>query len=71
MEIIGEAVNNLPEEFKEKHSGIPWREISGMRNVLIHEYFGINMERVWNLIDKDLTELKEKVEEIKESSNFN
>jgi len=71
LEIIGEAVSNLPKEFKEEHSGVPWREISGMRNVLIHEYFGVNMERVWKVVEEDLPELERRVEEIKKSSNFN
>lgn len=48
LEIIGEAVKNLPQGFKEKHTDIPWKEIAGMRNKLIHEYFGVNYKVVWN-----------------------
>lgn len=58
LEVIGEAVKNIPEEFKKKRSEIPWQKIAGMRNVLIHEYFGLNMERVWDTVKKDIPKLK-------------
>ncbi len=41
LEIIGEAAKNVPEHVKEKHSGIPWKQIAGLRNVLVHRYFGV------------------------------
>ena len=52
--IIGEASQKIPPEIREKHPEIPWREISTMRNKLIHEYFGINMQVVWQTIHEDL-----------------
>ena len=58
LEIIGEAIGNLPEETQALNPDIPWRQIAGLRNVLIHEYFGVNMERVWNVIVNDLPPLK-------------
>lgn len=61
MEIIGEAVGKIPETVKNKHSGIPWKNISGMRNKLVHEYFGVNVVVVWKTIKKDLPELKVKI----------
>lgn len=61
LEIIGEAVKNIPEDFKNKHSDIPWKEIAGMRNILIHEYFGVMLERVWKTASKDLPELKKNI----------
>ena len=64
LEIIGEAVKNLPEEFKEKYPEVPWKEIAGMRDKLIHEYFGVNYEIIWKTIHKDVPELKIKIEEI-------
>jgi len=64
LEIIGEATKNLSEELKAKHRQVPWREITGMRDKLIHEYFGVNLELVWETIKSDLPKLKEKVSRI-------
>lgn len=64
IEIIGEAVKNLPSGFKNKHPEISWPEIAGMRDVLIHEYFGVDLDIVWETIKKDLPDLKEKILEI-------
>lgn len=57
VEIIGEAAAKLPEDFRAKHPGLPWREIRGMRNKLVHDYFGINMEVVWQTLQEDLPAL--------------
>ena len=54
VEIIGEAAGNIPEEIRSKYPDIPWRDVKGMRNKLIHQYFGINMEVVWQTIHEDL-----------------
>ena len=74
LEIIGEAVKNIPNSFRNRHSKIPWKDIAGFRDVLSHAYFGVNMERVWNIIEKDLPKLKEKMKkmekEIKEHKNL-
>ena len=61
MEIIGEASNHISEETKTQFSEIEWRQISGMRNSLVHEYFGIDGRLVWEIIQQDLPELKSKV----------
>ncbi len=61
LEIIGEAVRNIPEDFRNKYPDIPWKQIAGMRDVLIHGYFGVNLERVWAVVERDLPELKPKV----------
>lgn len=67
MEIIGEAVKNLSNDFKNKHKNINWKEIAGMRDVLIHEYFGVDIDVVWGTVIKDLPELKGKIVEILEN----
>jgi uncharacterized protein with HEPN domain len=54
FEIIGEAVAKLPEDIKAKHANVPWREIKDFRNILIHEYFGVDLRIVWNAIHQDL-----------------
>jgi len=64
LEIIGGAVKNLPSDFRNKYSGIDWQKIAGMRDVLIHEYFGVDLDLVWETIKKDLPQLKDKILEI-------
>ena len=54
FEIIGEAVAKLPEEIKTKYPDVPWREIKDFRNMLIHEYFGVDLKIVWHTIFQDL-----------------
>src|SRR3990167_6806772 len=64
LAIIGEAVKHLPGDLKEKHTQIPWKQIAGARDIFVHEYFGVGIERVWETIQEDLPELKKVVEEI-------
>lgn len=54
IQIIGEAARKVSEEFKEEHPEIPWYEISGMRNKLIHEYFRVIPEKVWEAVERDV-----------------
>ena len=65
IEIIGEAVKNIPENIKNKHKEIEWRKIAGMRDVIIHGYFRIDLNAVWNVIKKDLPILKKQMLDIK------
>ena len=57
VEVIGEAAGNIPENVRSRHPDIPWRDIRGMRSKLVHQYFGINMEVVWQTIHEDLPSL--------------
>lgn len=54
FEVIGEAVGKLPEELKTQYPEVPWREIKDFRNILIHEYFGVDLRIVWNAVKQDL-----------------
>lgn len=62
LEIIGEASAKISKEFRKEHSDIPWREMVGLRNRLVHEYFRINYGVVWDTIHKDLPKLIEVIE---------
>jgi uncharacterized protein with HEPN domain len=64
LEIIGEAANRLPDEFKEKYSTIEWHKVVGLRHRIVHEYFGIDLEIIWQILHKDLPELKQKIAEV-------
>ena len=58
LEIIGEAAKKIPTEVRVQYPQIPWNEIAGMRDKLIHEYFGVDLEIVWETIQSDLTDLE-------------
>jgi len=67
LQVIGEAVKNIPSEIKEKNPQVPWREIAGMRDKLIHGYFTVDFEKVWETINRNLSDLKEVVAKILKS----
>jgi len=67
LEIMGEAVKGIPGEIRERYPGVPWRRLAGLRDVLIHGYFGINIARVWAVIEKDIADLKAGLTEVKKS----
>jgi len=67
LEIIGEAIGNFPEEVKKEYPHIQWDEISGMRNFLIHEYFGVDFYLVWETVKDDIPKLKEQMKKIIEN----
>ncbi len=69
LEVIGEAVKNIDEDFRSKFLRIPWKRIAGMRDIITHKYFGVKLERVWDVVKKDLPDLKENFRIIKEKEN--
>lgn len=62
LEIVGEAVKNLPADFKRKYPDIPWKKIAGLRDKLIHGYFGIDLKLVWEIVQNNLPLFKEQIE---------
>ncbi len=64
LEVVGEAVRSLPLEFRRRHTEIPWRSMAALRNVLIHEYFGVDLEIVWRISKKRVPILKRYVEHL-------
>lgn len=66
IEIIGEAAKNLSVSFKEKYPGISWKEIIGTRDRVIHHYFGVDLDIIWEIIKNDLPNLKKKLKAIPE-----
>ncbi|MEN4029505.1 MAG: DUF86 domain-containing protein [Methanobacterium sp.] len=67
LEIIGEAVKNIPQEIKDKYVEIPWKQIAGMRDILIHQYSSVKLERVWIVVKRDIPDLKGKIVNLKEN----
>jgi uncharacterized protein with HEPN domain len=68
LEIVGEAVMNLTQQFKATYPEIRWKAISGMRDKLIHEYFGVNLNLVWHTIEHDVPEFLQEIEKVLRAS---
>lgn len=64
LQVIGEAARALSRPFRQQHSEVPWASIIGMRHVLVHDYFGIDLDIVWRVVSADLPDLKHKLETI-------
>lgn len=64
LEVIGEASKNIPENIREQYTTIPWRRIIGLRNIMIHGYFGIDLSIIWVIITKNLPETKPSIVEM-------
>ncbi len=65
LEIIGGAVKNIPNSFRKKYPNVEWSKIAGMRDIIIHGYFRVDLDSVWNVIKRDLPKLKKQIEKIK------
>ena len=70
LEIIGEATKKIPQDFKEKHPHVEWKKMAGTRDVLIHDYFGVDWEIVWNVITTKLPQLQIDIKEILEEATL-
>ncbi len=64
VEIIGEATYKITTEFKKKSDTIEWKSIEGLRHVIVHEYFGLDLERIWAITQMDIPELKKEIEKL-------
>ncbi len=64
LEIIGEAAKNIPQNIKEQNTEMPWRQMYGLRNLIIHEYFGLDYEIIWDIVHIKLPKNKLKLEDI-------
>ncbi len=66
LEVIGEAVKNVPHGLKEKYQDIPWRRIAGMRDIVAHGYFGVRLDRIWRVIREDIPVLRNEIAKLRE-----
>lgn len=64
FEVIGEAAKNIPKKFREEHSNIPWEEMAGMRDRLIHGYFEVDLELVWKTVQNEIPELQKGIKSL-------
>jgi len=64
VEIVGEASKQIPKKIRDDYPSIPWQEIAGMRDKMIHQYFGINLKILWNTAQTDFPQLKQQIQQI-------
>lgn len=64
LEVIGEAIKKLPVEIRDRHPDVPWKRIAGLRDILIHEYFGVDLDIIWDVVETKLPALAERVRAI-------
>ncbi len=65
LRVIGEAARGVSQSLKDSHPEVPWAQIIALRNILVHEYFGLNLQQVWTMLTKDLPRLEEQIRQIR------
>ena len=70
MEIIGEAVKQIPVEFRDKYPDVPWQKMAGLRDIVIHQYFGVTLGLIWRVANSDLREVRKQILAIKKVEKF-
>jgi len=68
LEIIGEAVKHIPDHIRKEYPSIPWKQIAGLRDIVIHEYFGVSISRIWSVLINDIENLKQAIISLKETN---
>ena len=68
LEIIGEATKNIPDDSRKENPDVPWKDMAGMRDILIHDYFGVDMETVWLTVTEKILEVKPLIQKMLENS---
>jgi uncharacterized protein with HEPN domain len=64
LEVVGEAARHIPKSLRDRYPGIPWKKVVGMRNIMIHEYFGVDAEVIWKTVREDLPRLSAELDRI-------
>ena len=64
--VLGEATRQLPDDFVGQHAEVPWRLIAGLRNRIVHEYFGLDLDLIWQIISQDLLPIKTQIEGLRQ-----
>ncbi|MBL7825558.1 MAG: DUF86 domain-containing protein [Saprospiraceae bacterium] len=70
LAIIGEAIKHVPENIRTKYPEVPWRDAAGLRDVVVHEYFGVSLEVIWGVAIRELPILKQQIRRIQEELNL-
>lgn len=70
LELLGEAAKHIPQDLRDRHPSIPWRKIAGLRDILVHQYFSLNLPIVWDIIQHELPPLPSAIKAIVEAETF-
>lgn len=70
MLVIGEATKNIPAEFRTKYPDVPWQKMAGLRDIIVHQYFGVTLGLIWRVANSDLPLLRKRILEIKAAENL-